>query len=282
MLPSTVLCTRCNLYTVSAAGGSSEKGGDGTVLLSEFSVKPVKRYSVPLFNTVLSGAGPDGYGVAYKSVTMIGAPPGTGKSTACLQSLSDLLAQHLDRIALYLFAEQDLEDFAAVAHRLQLPHMDRLRVIPAMGNIEMLLGLDDWLKKYKPVALVFDSLQSVAGNDQEAALGMIKVLKERSSQYAYPTFVISQVTKDGDLAGSEKIQHEVDALVHLESLGIERGSPRENPIKIVCMDVSTKNRNGPAPKKAFFRLTEVGLVEIHHAAQAGLHELAEVHVGAEH
>ena len=66
--------------------------------------------------------------------------------------------------------------------------------------------------------------------------------------------MVNQVTKGGEHAGLNKMQHAVDATMMFEVWGENPEDPRRLHVR--------KNRNGPAPVSQFFEMTAGGLFGI--------------------
>ena len=262
---NTSLCRICGTWshskaTVAVVGG---RAADGTILLSQVVRKPVARLRSTLLDAVVSGTSTDTEdrrGLAQTAVVVIGAKPGTGKSTLCMLVGAEWLEGYSDRKGLYIVAEQGVNEFADTADRLQLRHQDRLVLVPALGDLDLLLKLDEWIKAYRPLFVIIDSIQALLGDDQEAAREFAKLLKIRSERDGYPTFIVSQVTKEGDLAGTMALQHDVDCLLMIDLEGQEAPRPGETDgDKILTISCPGKNRFGPTPRSATLRMHGRGI-----------------------
>ena len=86
-----------------------------------------------------------------------------------------------------------------------------------------------------------------------AALGL---LTDYAKQHAVNVIVIGQVTKDGKMAGSNKLKHMVDSHIHLS---VEQ---KDQDLKGCRVIETLKNRFGGAGHIVFLNLTERGFTEV--------------------
>ena len=80
---------------------------------------------------------------------------------------------------------------------------------------------------------------------------MCELAKQMAGKYRAPWVIISHIRKDGEMAGKETVQHDVDTVL---SFHIEADGTR-------ILECPTKNRNGPTPVFVAFSMTERGLVQ---------------------
>ncbi len=249
-----VQCRKCGCWNVKVAVPLNKY----VVRLTDAKLGIVERIVTGLVDLVFGG------GIVDTSVTLLGGEPGAGKTTLCLQLASIFTTKFKadNRIVLYIANEQDGSEIRSTAERLDLPNADNIFIVNAMGGVDFDIG--ELLLQYKPCLVILDSLTKWAGDDPGLAVFIAQRLKEYAVKLKCPMIAISQVTKDDDYAGLNKLKHEVDLLAMFDILEGEldaegKAIPKnESPRRLM----STKNRNGPAPEEQFFQMTELGLVAI--------------------
>lgn len=198
--------------------------------VSELNPEAIQRTStgVPELDRVLDG------GLVPGQVVLIGAEPGFGKSTLCLEVLSSFADRGIP--ALYATGEESAEQVADRARRLGV-RSDDLKIL-ATSSVEDVLAT---ASEMRAGVICVDSLQAMASEALDGGLGSVSQSKEASFAFrAYakdngvPTLLISQFTKSDEVAGSNQIPHAVDTILVGES-------DDETPLKFLR---SRKNRNG--------------------------------------
>jgi DNA repair protein RadA/Sms len=236
---------RCKVWNIAGSGWGNVE--DSTTLLSDAKLGKVEYVRTNLVDLCFGG----GHGIARTSVSLIGGDPGAGKTTLCMQ-LADIFAEKYNKEVLYIANEQDATELKTTAERLQLRHPNRIRVVNAMGGVTHDIGT--LLLHYEPCATVLDSITKWAGEDMRLAVVICQRLKDYTVRLNAPTFVINQVTKDGDHAGLNKLQHAADTTMLFEVLGDTQEAPRRLHVE--------KNRFGAAPVSQYYEMTVRGLVEL--------------------
>lgn len=214
---------------------------DGTILLADVKGKGVERIVTDRSWDICFGGG-----IVRNSVALLGGVAGAGKSTLSLQ-LADIIAGKENREVVYIAAEENGDQIKDRALRLDLIHMNKIRLIP-MG---MTPDFPSVFAKYKPAAVFFDSLAGFSENPANS-VDICKTLKHIAVQINAPFLVIDHVTKTDDFAGLEALKHTVDTTMTLYCTGV--GEIREMTV--------LKNRFGPANISIHLMMTEKGLVEI--------------------
>jgi DNA repair protein RadA/Sms len=233
---------KCRMWNTADTGSNFE---DDTILLGDAKLAEVERIETGLVDPCFGG------GVVRSSTALLGGDPGSGKTTLCLQ-LSDIFANRYRQETLYIANEQDPSEIKTTGERLKLKNMNLIRVVKAMGGVKADIGA--YLLRYKPCLIVLDSVTKWAGEDMNLAVIICQRLKDYTVRLNAPSIVINQVTKDGEHAGLNKMQHAVDATMLFEVWGENPGDPRRLHVR--------KNRFGPAPMSQYFEMTGLGLFEI--------------------
>jgi DNA repair protein RadA/Sms len=239
---------KCRQYNFGATQQSIE---DSTVLLSDARLANVERVKTGLVDKVFGG------GIGRTTVNLLGGEPGAGKTTLCLQLADIFCEQFPTKEALYIANEQDAPELKSTAERLNLRHKNQIRIVKAMGGISCDIG--ELLLHYSPCVSFLDSVTKWSGEDMRLAVVICQRLKDYTVRLNAPTLVVNQVTKGGDHAGLNQLQHAVD-MTGMFDIILEEGEilKPDTPRRLMTM----KNRWGPAPEEQYYRMTPTGLVEI--------------------
>jgi DNA repair protein RadA/Sms len=231
-------CTSCKTWNVV----DIEDLGDQTVTLDKVKSAEADRIKIGDWGLVWGG------GIVKTSVTLLGGAPGAGKSTLLLQ-LSDLIVEsekhQVRKEILYIATEEALEEIKLRADRLNIKNLQYIRMAPAMGG-----GLDlaKIMANREPVAVIIDSLQGFAGDNLIGQVHICETAKKAAVMLNAPFILISHVTKDGELAGLNDLQHAVDTTMTF--------FPDETGIRMLEV---TKNRFGRAFVHLVCEMGEHGL-----------------------
>lgn len=204
-----------------------------------------------------------GEGFTPSAVTFFTGTPGSGKTTMMLKMADSLTKQ--GAVVLFNTAEESLFQVKLVAERL------RLRNGFSAGqesHIPTLLKNCDKLRnkhgnKNKPFFLIVDSLQCMDDGkysnghtnraSSERALSLI-------TNYCKENFcnavVIGQVNKSGQMAGTNKLKHMVDAMMELT---VEQ---KDKDLEGCRVLQTTKNRFGGCGHTFFLQLNDRGFSEV--------------------
>lgn len=191
-------------------------------------------------------------GIVQCSTTLLSGSPGAGKSTLLIQ-IGNKVAELTGKEVLYLAGEEPLKQIQARARRLSIEWQNRIRMLSLMageGNAE------DLILQYQPGFLILDSLTSIAGKDQARAVAVAKAIKLFCMKYNIAAIMTCQVTKSGDFAGLEALQHEVDTTMSFfpdDSIEVPKGEEKIRILEVI------KNRNGRAFISQHFLMTAKGL-----------------------
>jgi len=200
---------------------------------------------MPEFDTALGG------GIVRGSLTLIGGPPGAGKSTLVLQ-IAARLAQHGDVV--YVCGEESAAQVKLRADRVSV-HGDKLQLYPET-NLRAVL---EQLERQAPAALIVDSIQTVWLPESEAYAGSVTQIRDCTQalmEYAKRTgcaaFIVGHVTKEGAIAGPRLLEHLVDTVLYFE--GELSGEYR--------ILRAYKNRFGSIDEICVFSMHDTGLHEV--------------------
>ena len=233
------LCPVCHHWQqdtkISNSGPPPDLAEDMSVLLSDVESAEKDRLSVGVFNEIFGGKEPRA-GIVRTSTVLIGGKPG------------EVIIASTQREVLYIASEEDLPEIKSRAERLGLKHGHLLRMVPAMsGDVK----LESILANRRPSAIILDSLQGFANEDLELSVQLCVTLKKFAVTLQAPVIISSQVNKDEDFAGLNKLQHAVDELVTFR-VDEEFGQIRYLEV--------LKNRNGRAFVELRLEMTERGLI----------------------
>jgi DNA repair protein RadA/Sms len=239
---------KCRMWNTAGTGRRFE---DDTVLLSDAKLAEVERVKTGIVDFCFGGDETSGIGIVKTSTALLGGDPGSGKTTLCLQ-LSDIFAGRFKKETLYIANEQDAAEIKTTGGRLRLKNMNLIRIVKAMGGVQADIGA--YLLRYQPCLIVLDSVTKWSGEDMNLAVTICQRLKDYTVRLNAPSIVVNQVTKGGEHAGLNKMQHAVDATMLFEVWGENPDDPRRLHVR--------KNRFGPAPVSQYFEMTGIGLFEI--------------------
>jgi hypothetical protein len=246
--PNKMRCTACGAYTTTAVAG-------GTVGESDFvDACDVEAMAVSRIVTGMWWDKPFNGGFVPTSATLFGGSPGAGKTTLLFQ-IAFAMAQVTGKPSYYISAEQDKGEIKMTLDRLGLdlkPGMIRLlKTMGSGGSIDQ-----DVLKKSPPGMFILDSLTALCGKDLKAQVDVGREYKKLAVTWRAPTFMISHITKEGDLAGLITAQHDCDTIASLFMNDNDRSKFSGKPI--LCIH---KNRFGPTNVDYQLIMKSTGLIE---------------------
>lgn len=188
-----------------------------------------------------------GGGVAQTSVCLLGGKRGAGKSTLFLQMAAAIAPIIAPRPVVYMATEESKEQIKDRADRIGLTEkeQDAIAIVPAMGGLP---NVNDILEKENPGFIFLDSLQGLAGESEDVALALARLMKEFAVKLKCPVVMSAHVNKSDDIAGLEAVQHVVDSVMTF--------FPDEAGVRELMVE---KNRDGKAFIATTFKMTELGL-----------------------
>jgi DNA repair protein RadA/Sms len=205
------------------------------------------KMGMPEFDAVLGG------GTVPGSLTLVGGPPGAGKSTLMLQIAARLA--HNGEVV-YVCGEESAAQVKLRADRTLASGAEPALLVYPETNLRAVL---DRLERQRPLALVIDSIQTVWLPESEAYAGSItqirdctQALMEYSKRTGCATFIVGHVTKDGAIAGPRLLEHLVDTVLYFE--GETNGEYR--------ILRAYKNRFGSVDEICVFSMHDSGLREV--------------------
>lgn len=175
-------------------------------------------------------------------------------NTTWLIQVGVVVAKITGRPTYLISAEQDKGELKMTIDRLQLPlERGMLRVLKKMGaggSID-----EEIFKQFPPGMLILDSVTALCGKDKEAQVAVGRLYKQYSIKYKAPSFLISHMTKEGDMAGMLTMQHDCDCIASFFACDNERSRYHGMP----ALELH-KYRFGPTHKEWQLIMTPLGLV----------------------
>ena len=204
-----------------------------------------------------------GNGFTPSTVTLFTGEPGAGKTTLML-TLADSLAAK-GYCVYYNTAEESLYQVAMTCERLEINN----DFYPGQEtDIEALIANCDELRAKnpnKPFFLIVDSLQTLEDNQggfsKSATTRCLEVLTDYAKQHYINVISICQVNKSGEMAGSQKLKHMVDAMIHLQLCDKKLMKELDCDLTGVRSLTVEKNRFGSSGWLFLLDLEENGFVE---------------------
>jgi len=219
---------------------------------------------IDYFDCVLGGEG-----FTPSMVTLFTGTPGAGKTTMML-ALANSLQGHGAQV-IFNTAEESLYQVKMTANRLRLRHPF---CVGGETSVPTLLAGCDKIREAHPdrsFFLIVDSLQCmhdghfkngrITTATAERSLGL---LTSYAKEHAVNVIVIGQVTKDGKMAGSNKLKHMVDSHIHLS---VESNDEDLRGCRVL---ETQKNRFGGAGHVIFLRLRKNGFSEVARISDSGV------------
>ena len=202
-----------------------------------------------------------GEGFTPSTISLFTGEPGAGKTTLML-SLADALTSQ-GYSCLFNTAEESLYQVKLTCERLDL----RNGFVAGLESyVPRLISQCDALRARnpnKPFFLIVDSLQTLNDGkygeehtNSQSAVRALQMLTDYAKEHYINVICIGQVNKSGNMAGSQKLKHMVDAMLHLS---IER---KDEDFKGLRVLETVKNRFGGAGWTFFLDLKTNGFNEV--------------------
>ena len=238
--------------------------------IQDIKVPEILRTRVPTgikyFDAVIGGEG-----FTPSMVTLFTGTPGAGKTTMMLTLANGLQGRGAQVV--FNTAEESLHQVKITAERLKLKHPF---MVGGEDNIvELLKGCDKIRanRKYKnrPFFLIIDSLQCMSDGyfksgriTTATAERSLQLLTNYAKEHHVNIIVIGQVTKDGKMAGSNKLKHMVDSHIHLS---VEQ---KDEDLRGCRVIETKKNRFGGCGHTVFLKLRKNGFTEVARLTASGV------------
>tara|TARA_B100000927_G_scaffold103354_2_gene83717 strand:- start:105 stop:854 length:750 start_codon:yes stop_codon:yes gene_type:complete len=202
-----------------------------------------------------------GEGFTPSTISLFTGEPGAGKTTLML-TLADALTSQ-GYTCLFNTAEESLYQVKLTCERLDI----RSGFIAGQETfVPRLLSQCSVLRSKfpnRPFFLIVDSLQTLNdgkyGEDHtngQSAVRALQMLTDYAKEHYVNVICIGQVNKSGNMAGSQKLKHMVDAMLHLS---IEK---KDEDFKGLRVLETVKNRFGGAGWTFFMDLKNNGFEEV--------------------
>ncbi len=157
-----------------------------------------------------------GGGLLAGSVTLVGGPPGVGKSTLLLQLARSWAEQ--GRRVLYLSAEESAQQVRRRADRL-----DAVSTALWLAADTSLPAIASHVAAVAPELVIVDSIQTVHDPALASAPGSVAQVRHVAHQLVavaksrgVPLVMVTHVTKEGGLAGPRVLEHLVDTVLSFD------------------------------------------------------------------
>lgn len=201
------------------------------------------------FNRVMGG------GIVKDSVTIITAPPGTGKSTLLLMIADELGS--MDYTVYYATGEESSTQIRERSQRVA-PNLSDNVWIHSETNVNNII---DNINEVDADIVIIDSIQTMYAEELTSRAGSPTQIDESITRFidsaknperkrAY--FIVAHMTKEDELAGNRTLEHAVDAVLYLE------GDRTQQLRLLYCK----KNRFGEAGETGLYSMLEKGLIPI--------------------
>jgi len=245
-------CPSCNLWDVAVSYERERKKSSKTAKINKETLNSISLESKPRFLTGLNEFDRSiGGGIVPGSVTLLSGEPGIGKSTIMLQ-ICEMIAKNGK--VLYFTGEESAKQIKLRAERLNLKNQNNIDIIssfdiePTIESIE----IEDY------ILIVFDSLQTIKKGSLPGIPGSIIQVRETANDIVnkakttgVPIFIVTHVTKMGDIAGPKAVEHLVDCVLFFES-----GKKGYRILRTL------KNRFGPSDEISVYEMSSGGLIQI--------------------
>jgi DNA repair protein RadA/Sms len=211
---------------------------------------------IPYLDTAFGGQG-----FTPSTISLFTGEPGAGKTTLMLELANALTSRGYT--TLFNTAEESLYQVKLTCERLDL---HKGFIAGQESYVPKLLKNCDMLRNKNPKApffLIVDSLQTLNDGkygkehtNNQSAVRSLQLLTDYAKEHYINIICIGQVNKSGSMAGSQKLKHMVDAMLHLS---IEK---KDEDFKGLRVLETVKNRFGGAGWTFFLDLKPGGFNEV--------------------
>ena len=202
-----------------------------------------------------------GEGFTPSTIALFTGEPGAGKTTLML-TLADALTKS-GHVCLFNTAEESLYQVKLTCERLEL----RSGFVAGQESyVPRLLKNCDKIRKANPgkhFFLIVDSLQTLNDGkygeehtNSASSVRSLQMLTDYAKEHYVNIICIGQVNKSGSMAGSQKLKHMVDAMLHLS---IEK---KDEDFKGYRVLETIKNRFGGSGWTFYMDLKVNGFIEV--------------------
>ena len=215
------------------------------------------------FDRVLGG------GMVKGSISILTAPPGTGKSTLILQIAQNFAKQGVPVV--YASGEESKAQIKLRSNRILNELSENVYVMPGDNLEDIFTSVDE----VKAGLLIVDSIQTctvsyiegkAGGNAQ--LLECSERIRKKAKSEGLMVVLIGQMTKKDELAGSRQFEHLVDAVFEFEA------------VEELRMLRGIKNRFGSIGEIGMFEMDSDGLNPIDNPSKYFLTERDEPIIGS--
>lgn len=191
-----------------------------------------------------------GGGFMPGSFLLLGGDPGIGKSTLALQ-----IARNRPELSiLYVAGEESPHQIRQRATRIGADQSNL-----SIYNSTEVSEITQAVLEHKPSLLIVDSIQTVYRKEYSGLPGSVQQIRECATLFQHlakreniTTILIGHMTKDGEIAGPRLLEHMVDTVLQFEG----------DPVQMLRILRSSKNRFGPAHEVSVFEMTGAGLEQV--------------------
>jgi len=210
-----------------------------------------------------------GEGFTPSMVTLFTGTPGAGKTTMMLLMANSLVQQ--GALVVFNTAEESLHQVKMVVERLGLKtgflvgqETDTPTLLKKCDELRAKRG-----NKNKQFVLIVDSLQCMEDGqynyiNSRTPERVLQQITDWTKENYTMACVIGQVTKGGQMAGTNKLKHMVDAMIHLD---VER---KDKDLEGCRTLEAFKNRFGGCGVTFFLSMSDRGFEEVARVSVHGL------------
>ncbi|WP_088362803.1 DNA repair protein RadA [Bacillus cereus] len=186
------------------------------------------------------------------SLVLIGGSPGNGKSTLLSKASDNVASSHK---VLYASGEESVHQIKKRMTRLNIESKENLKLLYSRDIDE----IEEAALEIKPKLMILDSINAIGDSNISGDPGDIAQIKHcinrlltLAKENGITIFIISQVTKDNEIAGPKKLEHYVDTTLFLEG-------EKYSDLRLLRV---LKNRFGSNQEIGVFRMVDEGLIEV--------------------